>query len=54
MQADDNVFASMVVQGWTLVAAGAEYAELNIAGHVLIEVTKTGGPNAVVSGIFFD
>ena len=31
-----------------------EYAEWNISGHVVITVTKTGGPNAVVSGIFFD
>ncbi len=30
------------------------YAEWNIKGHVLIQVTKTGGSNAVVSGIFFD
>jgi predicted lactoylglutathione lyase len=31
-----------------------EYAEWNISGHVLIKITKTGGANAVVSGIFFD
>ncbi|MGO9991029.1 MAG: M12 family metallopeptidase [Steroidobacteraceae bacterium] len=30
-----------------------EYAVWNIHGHVLIQVTVTGGPNAVVSGIFF-
>ena len=30
------------------------YAEWNISGHVVITVTKTGGPNAAVSGIFFD
>jgi sugar lactone lactonase YvrE len=31
-----------------------KYAVWNITGHVLIQVTKTGGSNAVVSGIFFD
>jgi hypothetical protein len=31
-----------------------EYAEWDVQGHVLIQVTKTGGANAVVSGIFFD
>jgi YVTN family beta-propeller protein len=31
-----------------------EYAEWEVQGHVLIQVTKTGGANAVVSGIFFD
>lgn len=30
-----------------------EYASWNIHGHVLIQVKVTGGPNAVVSGIFF-
>ena len=29
------------------------YAAWNISGHVHIQVTLTGGPNAVVSGIFF-
>ena len=31
-----------------------EYAAWNIQGHVLIQVTHTGGTNAVVSGLFFD
>jgi hypothetical protein len=31
-----------------------EYAIWSIQGHVLIQVTKTGGSNAVVAGIFFD
>jgi hypothetical protein len=31
-----------------------EYAVWKVQGHVLIRVTKTGGTNAVVSGIFFD
>jgi hypothetical protein len=31
-----------------------EYAVWNVQGHVLIQVTKTGGSNAVVSGIFVD
>jgi hypothetical protein len=30
------------------------YAVWNVQGHVLIQVTKTGGNNAVVAGIFFD
>lgn len=31
-----------------------EYAAWNITGNVQIKVTKTGGGNAVVSGVFFD
>jgi hypothetical protein len=31
-----------------------EYAVWNIHGHVLIQVTSTGTPNAVVSGLFFN
>jgi hypothetical protein len=31
-----------------------EYAVWNVQGHVLIQVTKTGGSNGVVSGIFFN
>ncbi len=31
-----------------------EYAEWEVQGHVSIQVTKTGGANAVVSGIFVD
>ena len=31
-----------------------EYAVWNVAGHVQIQVTRTGGANAVVSGLFFD
>jgi hypothetical protein len=31
-----------------------EYAIWNVAGNVQIQVTKTGGGNAVVSGLFFD
>jgi hypothetical protein len=31
-----------------------EYAAWNVQGHVLIQITRTGGPNAVVSGIFFN
>jgi hypothetical protein len=33
---------------------GGQYASWNVQGHVLIRVTRTGGANAVVSGIFFD
>jgi hypothetical protein len=31
-----------------------EYAVWNVTGNVQIQVTKTGGSNGVVSGIFFD
>ena len=31
-----------------------QYAVWNIQGHVRIQVTRTGGTNSVVSGIFFD
>ncbi len=33
---------------------GGQYAVWQVQGHVLIQVTKTGGANAVVSGAFFD
>ena len=33
---------------------GGEYAIWNIKGHVVIQVTCTGGANAVLSGIFLD
>jgi hypothetical protein len=33
---------------------GGEYAIWSIQGHVLVQVTYTGGQSAVVSGIFFD
>lgn len=33
---------------------GGEYVSWEISGDVTIRVTKTGGANAVVSGIFFD
>ncbi|HEY3940629.1 MAG TPA: LamG-like jellyroll fold domain-containing protein [Bryobacteraceae bacterium] len=29
------------------------YAIWNLQGHVLIQVTRTGGPNALVNGVFF-
>jgi hypothetical protein len=31
-----------------------EYAAWNVTGHVVIQVTKSGGANAVVGGIFID
>jgi hypothetical protein len=34
--------------------SGGEYLVWNITGHVTISVTCTGGPNTVISGIFFD
>ncbi len=33
---------------------GGRYTVWQITGHVTITVTKTGQPNAVVSGLFFD
>jgi hypothetical protein len=33
---------------------GGQYAVWQVQGHVLIQVTKTGGANAVLSGAFFD
>jgi hypothetical protein len=30
------------------------YFKWKISGHVTINVTLTGGPNAVISGMFFD
>lgn len=33
--------------------ANGEYLVWNVSGHVLINVTQTGGANAAVSGIFF-
>ncbi|MFN0166066.1 MAG: beta strand repeat-containing protein [Bryobacteraceae bacterium] len=33
---------------------GGKWLSWNLSGHVLIRVTRTGGINAVVSGIFFD
>ena len=32
---------------------GGQYLVWNVSGHVTVNVTKTAGPNAVVSGIFF-
>ena len=31
-----------------------EYLVWNLSGHVVLRVTLTGGPNAVISGLFFD
>jgi len=33
---------------------GGQYLVWNLGGHVTLRVTKTGGLNAVVSGLFFD
>jgi hypothetical protein len=33
---------------------GGQYPVWNIAGHVIIRVTQLLGPNAVISGVFFD
>jgi hypothetical protein len=34
--------------------AGGTYLVWNLAGHVQIQISRTAGPNAVVSGLFFD
>ena len=33
---------------------GGVYMDYTISGNVLITITKTGGANAVLSGLFFD
>ncbi len=33
---------------------GGQYLIWNVAGHVKIRATRTGGPNAVINGLFFD
>lgn len=33
---------------------GGQYLAWNLAGHVVIRITRNGGLNAVVSGLFFD
>ena len=33
---------------------GGQYMIWDLSGKVLLEVTETGGLNAVISGIFFD
>jgi hypothetical protein len=44
-----------VLDSRTLTTFGSgQYPVWNIAGHVTIQVTQLLGPNAVVSGIFFD
>ena len=50
---DANSNAVLNTQSYGTFENGV-YAEWNISGHVLITITKTGGANAVVSGIFFD
>jgi hypothetical protein len=48
------------VSGATLVTrtvsafTGGQYLVWRVAGHVVFRVTRVAGPNAVVSGIFFD
>ncbi|HZW34270.1 MAG TPA: hypothetical protein VFF52_26340, partial [Isosphaeraceae bacterium] len=34
--------------------SGGVYLQWNVSGHVVITVTRTGGCNAVLSGLFFD
>ncbi len=34
--------------------SGGVYAAWNVKGHVQIQVTRTGGPNALVNALFFD
>jgi hypothetical protein len=33
---------------------GGKYLVWNLSGHVLIKFTQNAGPNAVLSGLFFD
>jgi hypothetical protein len=33
---------------------GGEYLVWDLGGNVLVRVTKLSGPNAVLSGLFFD
>ena len=50
---DANTNAVLSTQTFSSFHSG-EYAVWSVKGHVLIQVTKTGGTNAVVSGLFFD
>lgn len=34
--------------------ANGTYLKWNVSGHVTVKITTTGGPNAVLSGMFFD
>jgi hypothetical protein len=34
--------------------AGGQYVVWNLSGHVTIQITRTGGLNAVVSALLFD
>ena len=34
--------------------SGGVYLQWMVSGHIVIEVTRLGGPNAVISGLFFD
>src|SRR5258708_6566368 len=45
-----NLLDTRVVAGFN----NGVYLLWNVAGHIQVRVTKTGGPNAVLSGIFFD
>jgi beta-lactam-binding protein with PASTA domain len=48
--ATNAVLSTQTFSGFT----NGEYAIWNITGDVIIQVTKTAGPNGVVSGIFFN
>jgi len=47
---DNSVLSSQSVTGFN----GGQYLIWELKGHLLIRLTNTGSPNAVLSGIFFD
>jgi hypothetical protein len=50
-----NTATGSVLDSRTLTGFGSgQYPVWNIAGHVTIQITQLLGPNAVISGIFFD
>ena len=50
-----NVSTGTVLDSTTLSSfSGGAYLSWQLSGHVQIRVTNLGGPNAVISGLFFD
>ena len=50
---DANTHAVLSTQSVSSFSTGV-YMDYTISGNVLITITKTGGDNAVLSGLFFD
>ena len=48
--ATQQVLDTRTVAGFT----GGQHLVWNVQGHVVFRFTNAGGPNAVLSGIFFD